>query len=77
MVMEQSILEQKKRRLQKYYEAEEKILNSQSYTLGSKQLTRADLGKIQNMITKLETEIDALECNGTMKRRSSRVIPID
>ncbi len=38
-----AVLEIKKNRLQLYYEAEEKVLNSQSYTLGSKTLTRADL----------------------------------
>ena len=60
-----TVLEIKKNRLKLYYEAEEKVLNSQSYTLGSKTLTRADLTSIQ------------LEQYGTMKRRSVRIVPVD
>ncbi len=71
------LLENKKNRLKQYYKAEEKILNSQSYTLGSKQLTRADLSKVQSMIEKLESEIEALERRGTTKRSVRRAIPID
>lgn len=71
------LLESKKNRLKQYYKAEEKILNSQSYMLGSKQLTRADLSKVQSMIEKLESEIEELERRGTIKRSIRRVIPID
>lgn len=72
-----AVLEIKKNRLKLYYEAEEKVLNSQSYTLGSKTLTRADLTSIQSMIKKLEGEIASLEQYGTMKRRSVRIVPVD
>lgn len=72
-----TVLEIKKNRLKLYYEAEEKVLNSQSYTLGSKTLTRVDLTSIQNMIKKLEGEIASLEQYGTMKRRSVRIVPVD
>ena len=72
-----TVFEIKKNRLKLYYEAEEKVLNSQSYTLGSKTLTRADLTSIQNMIKKLEGEIASLEQYGTMKRRSVRIVPVD
>ena len=72
-----TVLEIKKNRLKLYYEAEEKVLNSQSYTLGSKTLTRADLTSIQNMIKKLEGEIASLEQYGTMTRRSVRIVPVD
>jgi len=72
-----AVLEIKKNRLQLYYEAEEKVLNSQSYTLGSKTLTRTDLTSIQNMIKKLEGEIASLEQYGTTKRRSVRIVPVD
>ncbi len=72
-----TVLEIKKNRLKLYYEAEEKVLNSQSYTLGSKTLTRADLTSIQSMIKKLEGEIASLEQYGTTKRRSVRIVPID
>lgn len=70
-------LEMKKKRLQQYYDAEEKILKGQSYTLGSRQLTRADLATVQNKIKELEAEVDALQQRGTTKRRSARVVPID
>ena len=72
-----AVLEIKKNRLKRYYEAEEKVLNSQSYTLGSKTLTRADLTSIQNMIKKLEGEISSIEQYGTTKRRSVRIVPVD
>ncbi|MCI7419096.1 MAG: DUF6148 family protein [Clostridium sp.] len=75
--MSNTVLEIKKNRLKRYYEAEEKVLNSQSYTLGSKTLTRADLTSIQNMIKKLEGEISSLEQYGTTKRRSVRIVPVD
>lgn len=70
-------LARKKNRLLLYYEAEEKILGSQSYTLGSRTLTRADLEDVQNMIKRLENEIEALETRGTCRRRSARIIPVD
>ena len=70
-------LEIKKKRLQQYYNAEEKILKGQSYTLGSKQLTRANLALVQSKIKELEAEVEALERRGTAKRRSARVVPID
>lgn len=72
-----NLLDIKKERLQRYYEAEEKILNSQSYALGSKQLTRADLSRVQSMIAKLESDIATLETRGTTKRRCRRAVPID
>lgn len=77
MVMSNTVLEMKRKRLERYYDAEEKVLNSQSYTLGSKTLTRADLASIQSMIKILESEIESLEKYGTMKRRSVRIVPVD
>lgn len=70
-------IELKKERLEKYYEAEEKILNSQSYSLGSRTLTRANLKEIQTMIDKLENEIAQLESHGGTGRRAVRVVPLD
>lgn len=70
-------LAMKKERLQQYYDAEAKILKGQSYTIGSRQLTRANLATVQRIIKELETEIEALEERGTTKRRSARVIPLD
>ena len=73
-----AVLEIKKNRLNLYYEAEEKVLNSQSYTLGSKTLTKGQIRlSIQNMIKKLEGEIAiASQQYGTMKRRSVRIVPV-
>jgi len=65
------------RRLEEYYLAESKILRSQSYSLGSRQLTRADLSAVQAKIKELEAALDALETSGTTKRRMRRAVPVD
>lgn len=65
-----------KKRLEMYYEAEEKILQGQSYTIGSRTLTRTSLANVQSKIKELESEISALETRGNSKRRSVRVIPL-
>ena len=43
-----------KKRLEMYYEAEEKILQGQSYTIGSRTLTRTSLANVQSKIKELE-----------------------
>lgn len=48
----------KQRRLQMYLEAEEKILQGQSYTIGDRTLSRPDLRYIQSMIEKLSAELE-------------------
>ena len=65
------------RRLEENYAAESKILRSQSYSLGSRQLTRADLSDVQKKIKELEAALDALETCGTAKRRTCRAVPMD
>lgn len=65
------------RRLEEYYLAESKILRSQSYSMGSRQLTRADLSAVQDEIKELEAALDALEVHGTTKRRTRRAVPLD
>ena len=72
-----SKLDYLKERLELYREAERKILNSQAYTLGSKQLTRADREDVQKQIRELEGQIEALEERGTTKRRVARAVPLD
>ncbi len=69
-------IESVKRRLDDYYEAERKILKGQSYKIGSRELTRANLATVQKKIQELEAELDALEKRGTSKRRSARIVPI-
>ena len=51
----------------------------QSYTIGSRNLTRLDLEKLKNEIDKLEKEIDELtsKLNGGARRRALGVIPRD
>lgn len=70
-------LEQAKKRLNLYYEVEEQILSgAQSYSIGSRSLTKADLGKIQEKIKELESEVKILE-NSSGKRKVRRVVPVD
>ena len=70
-------LDELRERLALYRKAEKKILQGQSYTLGSRQLTRASLSSVQKMIDQLENKIDALEQRGTTKRRLLRGVPVD
>lgn len=64
-------------RLELYYECEEQILAGQSFTIGSRSLTRANLSEVTSMIKKLEDEIAAIDANGTIKRKVARIIPRD
>lgn len=69
-----------KTRLAMYYKAEKSILEgAQSYAIGSRNLTRADLAEIRKMITNLEADVDELQSAlaGYGRRRSMRVIPRD
>jgi hypothetical protein len=61
------------RRLTLYLEAEEKILNSQSYQIGTRTLTRADLAAVQGEIRRLENILD----NGGTGSRTFRAVPRD
>lgn len=72
-----TVIERKKARLDLYYAAEETILSgAQSYTIGSRSLTRADLGTIERMIKKLEAEVGVLE-DGRKPRKAFGVTPRD
>ena len=69
-----------KSRLGLYLKAEAAILEgAQSYTIGSRHLTRADLAEIRKMISTLEDTIDELEAQlaGGGRRKCVRVIPRD
>ena len=69
-----------KDRLDLYYKAEEAILDgAQSYSVGSRHLTRADLAEIRKMIVTLEDNIEELEAqvSGGSRRKCIRVIPRD
>ena len=62
-------------RLELYYEAERKVLRGQSYTLGNRQLTRANLSEIRKAIKDLENELEQLE--GRLRGFSRRVVFFD
>lgn len=73
-------LKQYKERYELYLKAEAAILDgAQSYTIGSRTLTRADLSEIRKMLTSLESGIDELEAllAGGGRRKCIRVIPRD
>lgn len=73
-------LERVRKRLDLYYGAEEAILSgAQSYTIGSRTLTRADLDAIRKVITQLETDLAELESAVAGKgfRKCMRVLPRD
>lgn len=77
---EREKLERKKIRLEMYYKAEEAILGgAQSYSLGSRNLTRANLSEIRKMIDQLEDEIDQLaaKVSGRKPRKAFAVVPRD
>lgn len=69
-----------KTRLDLYIKAETAILEgAQSYSIGSRNLTRANLSEIRKMISTLEDAIDELESelSGGSRRKCIRVIPRD
>jgi len=67
-------------RIELYEKAEKEILEgAQSYRIGSRDLTRADLGKIQDELTKLYDNQDELEnmLSGAKARKCVGVVPRD
>lgn len=82
--MKKSVIEERlngyKTRYDLYIKAEAAILEgAQSYSIGSRHLTRADLAEIRKMITTLEEGIEELELllSGNGRRKCVRVIPRD
>lgn len=72
-----SRLQRLKQRLEQYYAAEDAILGgAQSYQIGSRQLTRANLTEVNRMINYLEKEIADLESTKG-RNRVIGVIPRD
>lgn len=57
-------------RLQMYLEAEQRILQSQSYKIGDRELKRADLAKVREAIAELtaEAEVAAQGGSGSIRR---------
>jgi len=56
-------------RLNAYLEAEQAILKNQSYTIGTRTYTRANLKWIQEEIPKLRKELQAISGTGSMRTR--------
>lgn len=76
----QEKISRKKQRLEMYYAAEEAVLGAaQSYSIGGRSLTRANLADIRAMIDQLENEIAVLENReaGKRPRKAFGVIPRD
>lgn len=73
-------IKRKKNRLEMYYQAEEEILGgAQSYSLGGRSMTRANLADIRSMIDRLEKELKELEekVSGKSPRKAFAVVPRD
>ena len=73
-------LERYKKRLEQYYEAEEAILSgAQSYKVGSRSLTRANLNEIADMIKYLENRVAAEQSasNGKGRNKVTGIVPRD
>lgn len=51
-------------RLENYLEAERRVLSGQSYRVGSRELTRANLADIRAAIEDISNQIDMLESSG-------------
>ena len=63
-------------RLELYYEAERRMLDgAQSYAIGNRQLTRANLAEIRKTISALEDELETLA--GKSRGASRRVVFFD
>lgn len=73
-------LEEYKKRLEMYYKAEEAILNgAQSYSLGSRNLTRANLADVRQMIDYLikQIEVEEARLRGKGKMKVVGGVPRD
>ena len=78
--MNESRLDILKERLQLYITAEKQILDgAQSYNIGSRSITRANLSEVRQMIENLEKEISYEESKlkGKGRRKAIGVIPRD
>ena len=69
-------LEEKRKMLAEVNAAISKVLTGQSYSLGSRSVTRANLAELRSFRKELEGEIAALEERGTTRRSFRRVVPI-
>lgn len=59
-----------------YVEAETAVLKGQAYAIGNRQLTRADLEKIQEGRKYWGNQLQLIGAGGTNRPRVTRVVPI-
>lgn len=62
-------------RLQAYVDAELAVLGNQSYKIGDRELTRADLKEIREGIDYWEAKVDRLQPTPTSRGRMMRAVP--
>lgn len=73
-----AIQKMRNERLRQYWEAEQKVLGGQSYTIGNRTLTRANLAEIRAAIDDLISAGATLEDTSPSRvRRSKRVVFVD
>ena len=73
-----TIQKMRNERLRQYWQAEQKVLSGQSYTIGNRALTRANLAEIRAAIDDLLAAGATLDDGEEVKmRRSKRVVFID
>ena len=65
------------RRLQLYIEAEERILQGQSYTIGNRTLTRANLAEVRAAIDDHLAQGATLDGVSGRVRRTKRIVFVD
>ena len=72
-------LEKAKKNLEMWLEAESEVAINQSYTIGGKSFTRANLGEIRKQIEYWSNKVQALENIAKRKGRNRvyRVVPRD
>lgn len=58
-----------------YYEAETAVLQGQSYTIGGRQLSRADLKEIRAGLLYWRNQVELLKLGGTGRPRVMRIVP--
>lgn len=68
--------EQAKADLADLRKAWKKILNAQSYSIGTNHLERANLKTVEEEISAYETAIDNYEKNGSTRCKGKRLIPL-
>ncbi|SHN77332.1 DUF6148 family protein [Desulfitobacterium chlororespirans] len=73
-------LEQAEEHLKAWLNAELSVTTGQSYKIGSRELTRANLAQIRERVTYWRKEVERLQYlkrNGRLPKKVRRYIPID